>query len=134
MKKQASSQAAWALLTEGVARSRVTTHTIHQLLNRAIQLIEGSEQKDHLYQVAGDLIQGLPKCVERLERQLDQTSYALSKMGEDFLGSHLPLSDKNHVDDAVLTLPSEVFLKSRMIVSEDLLNRVVSRYNKKARG
>jgi len=100
--KDASSQASWALLTEGVASARVEAHRLKHLITRALKLVETSEHKEHLYQIAGDLIQTTPGRVGRLEVILDRTSLALAKMGEKFLEARLPLSDKNRVDEAVL--------------------------------
>lgn len=99
--KTASSQAAWALLTEGVASARVKAHRLKHLLNRAHKLVDKSAHKDHLYQVAGDLIVSMPQYLEQLEIDLDRTSLALAKMGESFLESRLPLSDKVKVDEAI---------------------------------
>ena len=99
--KYASSQAAWALLTSGVSSARVEAHRLQHLVNRALKLIEQSEHKEHFYQEAGDLIQAVPQRLEQLERDLDRTSLALSKMGEQFLESRLPLHDKVEVDEAV---------------------------------
>lgn len=99
--KSASSQAAWALLTEGVASARVEAHRLKHLINRGLKLVENSGHRGHLYQVAGDLITALPKRLERLETDLDRTSLALAKMGESFLESRLPLADKTEVDEAV---------------------------------
>lgn len=98
----ASSQAAWALVTEGVSSARVEAHRLKHLINRAMKLVEQSDHKEHLHQVAGDLIQGAPRRLERLELDLDRTSLALSKMGEKFLEARLPLHDKQMVDEAVL--------------------------------
>lgn len=99
--KSASSQAAWALLTEGVASARVEAHRLKHLINRGLKLVGESDHKEHLHQIAGDLIVALPRRLERLEIDLDRTSLALAKMGEGFLESRLPLSDKTEVDEAV---------------------------------
>ena len=98
---KASSQAAWALLTEGVAESRVHVHRIRHLFDRANTLVEQSEQRDRLYQVAGDIIVGIPSRIQELERVLDRTSYALSKMGEDFLRGRISIDDRTLVEEAV---------------------------------
>ena len=98
--KTASSQASWALITEGVAGARVEAHRIKHLINRAMKLVEQSEHREHLHQVAGDLIQGAPRRLERLELNLDRTSLALAKMGQTFLEARLPLHDKTEVDEA----------------------------------
>jgi len=99
--KQASSQAAWALLMGGVAHARVDAHRLKHLINRAIRLVDASEEKEHLYQVAGDIIVGIPKRLGQLEIDLDRTGLALSKMGAEFLSARLSLSDKAMVDEAV---------------------------------
>jgi len=100
-KKQASSQAAWALLMEGVTHARVDAHRLKHMINRAVQLIDASEDKERMYKVAGDIIIGAPKRLEHLEKNLDRTGLALSKMGSEFLSARLPLSDKAMVDEAV---------------------------------
>ena len=63
--------------------------------------MESSPKKEHLYRVAGDLIVNFPKCVEKIEQQLDETAYALSIMGKDHLQDRLPLSRRNVVDQTV---------------------------------
>lgn len=99
--KNASSQAAWALLTEGVTHSRIETHRIEHMLNRALRVIEKSPHREYLYQVLGDVIVGLPQRLNTLKMTLDRTGLALSRMGVDFLESRLPLSEKAVVDEAV---------------------------------
>jgi hypothetical protein len=96
-----SSQAAWALLTGGVASARIEAHRLRQMVSRVLELVEESDAREHLYEVAGDLIQGAPSRIEALERYLDRTSYALSALGEDHLRERLPLSDRKLVDEAV---------------------------------
>lgn len=119
--KSASSQAAWALLTEGVASARVEAHRIKHLINRATTLVEKSPAKEHIKQVAGDILLAAPQRLEQLERHLDRTALALSKMGADFLEARLPLSDKSEVDEAV----QPAFGGGKMRTSVD---RLVSRW------
>lgn len=99
--KTASSQAAWALLTEGVTRARLETHRIQHLVSRVMKIVESSDQKEQIYQVAGDAIEAMPKRLGALEVALDRTSLALAKMGQEFLEARLPLSEKTLVDEAV---------------------------------
>ena len=124
--RSASSQAAWALLTEGVAEARVHTHRIRHLTDRAQALVEESPQREHVYQVAGDIIVGLPKRLDELERVLDCTSYALSKMGEDFLRGRIPIEDRTKVEEAVKS--SLGFSPGLSRSSEPDPKRVASRY------
>ena len=99
--KSASSQAAWALLTEGVTKARVEVHRLQHMMTRVMELVDASPAKDHLYEVAGDVISGAPARMDALNLALDRTGLALSKMGVEFLDSRLPLSDKTMVDEAV---------------------------------
>lgn len=99
--RTASSQVAWALLTEGVTRARLESHRLQHLINRASTLVDQSPEREHLYQVAGDVIVALPQRLEQLQVALDRTSLALAKMGEEFLSSRLSLADKNLVNEAV---------------------------------
>jgi hypothetical protein len=121
--KKANSQAAWALLTEGVTSARLEAHRLQHMINRASQLVEKSEQRDHLYEVAGDVIVALPERLNHLITDLDRTSLALSRMGQDFLESRLSLSDKNLVEESI----SSAFGKSRPKESH-VARRVARRY------
>lgn len=100
-KKQAGSQAGWALLSGGVNAARVDAHRLHQLLLKVEKLVETSTKKEHIYQVAGDLLLAIPKMVERIEAQLDETSYALAVMGTSHLQDRLPISSRALVDATV---------------------------------
>jgi len=124
--KKANSQAAWALLTEGVTAARLEAHRLQHMTNRATRLVNESSQKDHLYEMAGDIIVALPDRLNHLITDLDRTALALSRMGQDFLESRLSLSDKNLVDEAV----SSAFGKSSPKESE-LASRVARRYLEK---
>ena len=100
--KQANtSEAGWALITEGVTAARVDAHRLRKLISQAGALVERSKHKDHFYQVAGDLIMGIPGALERLERALDRTSYALAKIGTDHLKDRLSISDRAMVEDGI---------------------------------
>lgn len=104
--KTSGSQAGWALIAGGVNAARLDAHRIHQLLNKVLLLIGKSDEKEHIYQVAGDLIVAIPQRLEQLEDQLDETSYALSIMGQDHLKERLPISRRNLVDETVEGAPA----------------------------
>ncbi len=123
--KEASSQAAWALVTEGVSAARVEAHRLKHLINRGLKLIGDSEHSEHFQQEAGDLIQGVPRRLEKLEIDLDRTSLALAKMGQKFLEARLPLHDKNMVEEAVLPASGGLRYASP---DECLIDRVATRF------
>jgi len=66
-----------------------------------MKLVDKSEAKEHLYEVAGDIIQAVPRRMDHLETVLDRLSYALSVLGTDHLRERLPMDDRALVDDAV---------------------------------
>jgi hypothetical protein len=103
--KEASSQAAWALLTEGVSEARVLTHRVRHMLDRAQAASAESKDREAIYRTLGDFLEGAPERLSNLERVLDRTGYALSKMGEEFLRGRIPLDDRYMVDDAVKAVP-----------------------------
>lgn len=84
-----------ALLTSGVSDAKLELHALKHLLYRALTLVSESEKKDHLYQVAGDIIQEVPELLEDITRSLDRTSYALASLTTDELKQTLPLADKD---------------------------------------
>ena len=99
-KKQATYQAEWSLLMSGVAQARLEMHRIRHQLHRARQLVEASEQKDAIYEVAGDILQVVPRRWSKLESLLDRTAYALMVLGEGNYRDRLPMDDRALVDDA----------------------------------
>lgn len=128
-RKESSSQAAWALITDGVVSSRIEAHRLRHLVNRGLKLVDQSEEKEHIYQVAGDLILAVPKRLDLLEGLLDRTSYALTIMGKDFLRSRLPIHDRNMVDEAIESSPSFSGMRSKQSM---LVQRVAQRWTKQA--
>jgi len=122
--KKASSQVAWSLLTEGVTQARVDTHRLRLMVDRALAIVDQSEAKDHIYQVAGDLIEAVPSRLSDIERSLDRTSYALVVMGDDFLRGRIPFDDRHEVDEAVKSAP---FSTQRAKESRPNAARVASR-------
>lgn len=133
--KTSSSQVAWSLLTEGVTEARVNLHRIRLMCDRAMGMIDESEARDHLYQVAGDMIQALPSALDEAEGSLDRTSYALAVMGEDFLKGRISISDRERVDNSLRTAPFSSRDKSsapqrvaQRYLARPLPGRVASRF------
>ena len=135
MKKRSSSQSAWALLASSVSQARVEAHRLRHMVNRGQKAVDQSTKRDHLYEVAGDLIVGVPQRLSKLESLLDRTSYALSIMGEEFFKGRLPLEDRTMVDEAVKFSQSP-FPSSRRVArkfmasSEGVLKRVEEAFQK----
>jgi hypothetical protein len=103
MGRNATSQAAWSLLTEGVTRARVEAHRLQHLCNRASALVQASPLKEEVYQAAGDIIVAVPDRLGQLMTALDRTSLALAKMADEVFLPRMSLSDKETLDEAFVT-------------------------------
>jgi hypothetical protein len=103
---------AWSLLTEGATNASLEAHRLRQMVNRALVLVETSEKRDHLYEVAGDLLTDFPRHLQHLERHLDRLNYALASVGTKQYRDRIPLVDRYKVDyamqDAAFPLVSDV--------------------------
>lgn len=99
IKKIADNQMEWEVVIEGVTATRLEVHRLHQMLNRALKVIELSGKEEEAFEAAGDLIVSIPEKVKEIERLLDRTSYALAKNGQESLKNRLPASDRNYVEE-----------------------------------
>lgn len=109
-------QASFAILTEGVSAARLGIYRLQKKIDRALQLVQSSNQKEHLYEVAGDIISSVPSEVDRIARELDRTIYALSVLEQKQLRDRLPFADRKKVDD----------------LTDRVAHRVLERYQKQA--
>lgn len=102
-RKSASTGAplAWSLLTEGATNASLEAHRLRQMVNRLLVLVEASEKRDHLYEVAGDIIVDFPRHLQHLERHLDRLNYALASVGKKQYRDRIPLTDRYKVDYAM---------------------------------
>lgn len=92
---------AWSLLTEGATNASLEAHRLRQMVNRMLVLVEASEKRDHLYEVAGDIIVDFPHRLQHLERHLDRLSYALASVGKKQYRDRISLTDRYKVDYAM---------------------------------
>lgn len=101
MRKRASSQASWSLLSKGVNSARVEAHVMRSALNQMISALDKNPQvKEAVYKLCGDNIAAIPKHLSNVERELDTTSYALISMGDAFYRQRLTHEDRELVDQA----------------------------------
>ena len=99
--KKSSSQASWSLLAEGVASARVEAHNVRSFFDQMKSSIDSNEDlKEEIYKMCGDNLLSIPKILDKLERNLDKTNYALIIMGKDFYRQKLTHEDRERVDMA----------------------------------
>lgn len=105
MDRTAQAETQWALVASNIADAKLQAHHLRQLLARVKSLVESSDAKEHLYQVAGDLITSIPETFERLETQIDEAQLALAYMGRKQLRDKVSPEAKARIERAMRSAP-----------------------------
>ena len=95
----------WTLVNSNVADAKLQAHHLRQLLVRVRGLVESSDHKDHLYQVAGDLMSSIPETFEKLEARLDEAQLALAYMGRKQLNNKVSPEASARIERAMKSAP-----------------------------
>ena len=67
-------------LMEELGDARLRTAQLKQYIARALELVEKSEKRDHLFELAADLIHGIPDILFKLDKALDAAAMAAARM------------------------------------------------------
>ena len=67
-------------LQEEVSNARLHCDEVKNLAVRALDLVNASQQREHFYSVAGDVIHGIPQALMKLERALNAAAMAVNKI------------------------------------------------------
>jgi hypothetical protein len=67
-------------IQEELGDARLRLDELKGQIVRALELVNASDHKDHLYAVAGDIIHSIPENLIRLERALQATAMAVNKV------------------------------------------------------
>jgi len=67
-------------IQEELSDARLRVDELKHYIVRAMDLINKSEQKDHFYGVAGEIIFAVPECLLKIERALGAASMAVNKV------------------------------------------------------
>lgn len=71
---------ATAYLQEEISDARLYCEEIKRHVVRAIELVNASTHKEHLYAIAGDIVYGVPSLLSKLETALNATAMAVDKI------------------------------------------------------
>lgn len=83
--------ASFIYIQEEISDARLRCEELKRYVAKALELVNGSEKKDHFYAVAGDLISGMPTTLLKLERALEAAAIVVNKFDtEDLRGSLRP--------------------------------------------
>jgi len=66
-------------IQEELSDARLRCDELKNYIVRALDLVHASNQRDHLYAIAGDIIHAMPETLLKLERALQATALAVNK-------------------------------------------------------
>lgn len=89
MDKPISGNGITVYLVEELSDARLRCEQLKRYVRTALELIEKSPHKDHIFEVAGHLLRGIPEVLFRLDKALSATAMATSKMDYDMLKQNL---------------------------------------------
>lgn len=78
--EQQKSAGALVYLVEELGDARMRCDQLLRYVDKATKLIEKSAQKDHLFEVAGDVIQGIPETTFKLHKALQAVALAANRI------------------------------------------------------
>jgi len=138
MKKKASSQASWSILSEGVSASRVEAHIVRSHVSQMVEAIkEHPKLAEEVFKRCGDNFEAIPKHLSKMERSLDRTNYALISMGSSWYRQRLTHEDREMVDMAAKYNPtpspsinkhSEEMMRRNAGRVKDILINIIEKY------
>jgi hypothetical protein len=83
IEKMASTKEASGILVylvEELGDARLRASQLKQYVAQALELVEDSEKKDHIHEVAANLLHGIPETLFKLDKALDAAAMAASRM------------------------------------------------------
>lgn len=76
-------------LVENLSDARLRCDQLKRYLAKAMKIIEKSSKRDHFYEVAGDILNGVPDAIFKLDKALDATALAASRLDYEELKQQL---------------------------------------------
>lgn len=80
MGRHKTATGATVYVQQELSNARLYAEQLKHVIVKALDLVNASERKDHLYAVAGDLIHAAPMTMSKLERSLDTVAMAVNKI------------------------------------------------------
>lgn len=71
---------ATAYVQEELSTARLAVDELKNGVKAALNLVNASKKRDHIYGVAGDIINTIPAALLRLESALNSAAFAVSKL------------------------------------------------------
>lgn len=88
-------------LMEELTDARLRCDQLKRQINQVVQLVSQSKEKAHVYEVAGDLIYGVPNTLFLLDKALDATALAASRLDYEELKQDLSPEKVKELEEAL---------------------------------
>lgn len=110
-------------LMEELTDARLRCDQLKRLVERAMRLVSESAQKEHIYEVAGDLLHGVPDALFRLDKALDATALAASRIDYEELKQQIRPEKVQELEDVLKNVRVRSFDRRAPQVSEEMIMR-----------
>lgn len=80
MGRHRTATGATVYVQQELSNARLHVEQLKHVVVKALDLVNASQKRDHLYAVAGDLIHSAPMIMSKLERSLDTAAMAVNKI------------------------------------------------------
>src|SRR5271157_5186758 len=88
-------------LVEELGDARLRCAQLKKYVKDATDLVEKSEEKDHIFEVAGHLLHGIPDCLMRLDKALDATALAAARLDYEEIKNGLRPEKADELESAL---------------------------------
>ena len=88
-------------LSEELGDARLRCAQLKKLVSKAVELIAKSSHRDHFYEMAGDVIYGIPDTLFRLDKALDAVALATSKLDYEEIKQGLRPEKVDELEDVM---------------------------------
>jgi hypothetical protein len=92
---------ALVFLVEELGDARLRCAQLKKYVKDALDLIEKSEHKDHFFEVAGQLLYGIPDVLMRLDKSLDATALAAARLDYEEIKNGLRPEKADELESAL---------------------------------
>lgn len=86
-------------LQEELTDARMRCDQLKRYIAEAVKLVNKSDNRDGVYEVAGNLLYGIPEALFKLDKALDATALAASRMDYEELKTNLKPEKVNELEE-----------------------------------
>lgn len=76
-------------LMEELTDARMRCDQLKRMIDQAMRIVSQSSERDHIHEVAGDLLQAIPETLFKMDKALDATALAASRLDYEELKQSL---------------------------------------------